>query len=309
MNRHPIKVVAARTGLSPHLIRMWERRYGAVMPARTQTNRRLYSDEDISRLALLRKATQAGESIGQIAKLDQEELRQLTNLPPGGIKAGTDGQVGEARAALHVEQCLHAIRRSDQGALESELLKADVALGVQATLDEVLNPLLVHVGQMWHEGRLGISHEHLVSAVVRTFLGNVVGSSLLDAEAPVMLSTTPTGAMHEFGALMVSATAAARGWRAVYAGPNTPAADIATGAKINGARLVALSLIFPPGDPEIRRQLIQTRQLLDDKVTLVVGGRSAESYRDTLDEQGIRIIRDLRDLADYLSAGMRPLTS
>ena len=57
------------TGLSPHLIRIWEKRYSAVAPERTDTNRRLYSDAEIERLNLLRLATRAGHSIGNIAKL------------------------------------------------------------------------------------------------------------------------------------------------------------------------------------------------------------------------------------------------
>ena len=46
-----IKVVARRTGLSAHVIRIWEKRYGAVEPERTVTNRRLYSDEFCRRYA------------------------------------------------------------------------------------------------------------------------------------------------------------------------------------------------------------------------------------------------------------------
>ena len=72
-----IKVVARRTGLSAHVIRIWEKRYGAVEPERTDTNRRLYSDEQIERLSLLRDITQAGHSIGHVAKLPTEKLRQL----------------------------------------------------------------------------------------------------------------------------------------------------------------------------------------------------------------------------------------
>ena len=61
---HPIKVVSRRTGLTPHVIRAWEKRYHAVTPKRTRTNRRVYTDEDVERLLLLRRATLAGRSIG-----------------------------------------------------------------------------------------------------------------------------------------------------------------------------------------------------------------------------------------------------
>ena len=60
---HSIKIVAQRTGLSSHVIRVWERRYDAVSPRRTETNRRLYSDGDIERLKLLGEATEIGHTL------------------------------------------------------------------------------------------------------------------------------------------------------------------------------------------------------------------------------------------------------
>src|SRR5512140_1043166 len=74
---HAIKGVSRRTGLSAHVIRIWEKRYGAVTPARTGTNRRLYSEEQIERLSLLRDVTRAGHSIGLVAKLQTQALRKL----------------------------------------------------------------------------------------------------------------------------------------------------------------------------------------------------------------------------------------
>ena len=57
------EVITRRTGLSADVIRAWERRYQAVSPERTQIGRRLSSDRDIARLALLRRAIHAGRRI------------------------------------------------------------------------------------------------------------------------------------------------------------------------------------------------------------------------------------------------------
>src|SRR5829696_5654503 len=75
--RHPIAVVAERTGLSHDLLRVWERRYGVVAPTRGPGGQRLYSDADIERLALLHAATRAGRSISQVAGLTDEALAEL----------------------------------------------------------------------------------------------------------------------------------------------------------------------------------------------------------------------------------------
>lgn len=71
-----IGAVVRQTGLPAPTIRIWEKRYGAVSPIRTETNRRLYSAEDVARLGLLRSLTELGHSIGNIANLSLSELEQ-----------------------------------------------------------------------------------------------------------------------------------------------------------------------------------------------------------------------------------------
>ena len=74
---YTIKYVSQRTGLTPHVIRAWERRYKAVVPRRSSKNRRLYSVDDVSRLQLLKKLTEAGYSISQVAHLKTTDLLDL----------------------------------------------------------------------------------------------------------------------------------------------------------------------------------------------------------------------------------------
>ena len=75
---YPIQVVVRETGLSAHVLRVWEKRYGAVVPQRTATQRRVYSDADVRRLKLLRQATLLGHPIGSVAGLPDEALEKLS---------------------------------------------------------------------------------------------------------------------------------------------------------------------------------------------------------------------------------------
>ena len=101
------------TGLSPHVIRVWEKRYGAVVPARTGTNRRLYSDEEVDRLQLLARATEAGHKIGIISKLAVADLRRLVAAtapgvlhdgPAEGLVSGAGGNGGGKKAVVSGEK-------------------------------------------------------------------------------------------------------------------------------------------------------------------------------------------------------------
>ena len=74
---HPIAVVAERTGLSRDVLRVWERRYAAVAPARSAGGQRLYSDEQVARFRLLAAATGHGRSISQVAGLTDDELARM----------------------------------------------------------------------------------------------------------------------------------------------------------------------------------------------------------------------------------------
>lgn len=304
-HKHPIKAVALKTGLSPHVIRVWERRYGAILPVRTDTNRRLYSDDDIERLYLLRKATQAGESIGQIARMSTAELRQLVNSSMVAESPVQGRETGPAQTVTpedYLHASLEAVRQLDAEALESQLLKASAGLSKPALLEKVLEPLMYKIGDFWRDGTLTTVHEHLASAIVRSFLGSMAAYEHVPDSAPVLIATSPVGQHHEFGALMATIAAASIGWRALYLGPDIPAEDIARAAEQSNARAVALSIVYPSDDPRVGQELIKLHRLLDESVVLLVGGQGAAGYAKILESIGAVHVRDLRLFQSHLES-------
>ena len=67
--------VAKLTGITQDRLRVWERRYAAIKPARSKSDRRLYSFKDVERLKLMKLLTDEGDSISRIANLDSQALR------------------------------------------------------------------------------------------------------------------------------------------------------------------------------------------------------------------------------------------
>ena len=273
---HTIKIVSKRTGLSPHVLRVWERRYAAVTPMRTPTNRRVYSDADVEKLRLLREATGAGHSIGRIAALSSEDLKGLVDADR--MYGASPGVSHHAGVDDYVSACLEAVEKLDAETLAEELARAAVDIDQPTLLDELLPQLMERTGDLWRSGGLRIADEHLATAVVRTFLGSVNGLQRQPQSAPGMVVTTPTGQLHEMGALLVAVTAAAEGWRVRYLGPNLPAEEIAGAAVRDGARAVALSLLFPADDPHVGPELLRLRQGLGDEIPILFGGRASAAY-------------------------------
>ncbi len=274
-----IRAVAERTGLSPHVIRVWEKRYRAVQPDRTATNRRLYTERDIERLSLLHAATTAGHSIGLIAGLPTDRLRQLLPNSP----RTTLNNYSDAREAKKLqEECLASIQALDQFELERLLKSSAVLMGTQGMLRKLVAPLAVEVGKSWQAGELTAAHEHFASNVIRGFLSLQVKPFALASSAPTLLVATPSGQLHELGAVIVAAAATSHGWRVVYLGASLPPAEIAGAALRAEARAVAISLVYPEDDPNIPFELNQLRSALPPAIAILAGGRAARSYQAAL---------------------------
>jgi len=75
--RHPIRVVAERTGLTAATLRAWERRYNVVDPGRSPGAQRLYSDADIQRLRLIARLSAVGLSLAELARASTTTLARM----------------------------------------------------------------------------------------------------------------------------------------------------------------------------------------------------------------------------------------
>lgn len=305
--RFSMKYVSRRTGLTPHTIRVWERRYGAVVPERTETKRRLYSEEDIERLILLRRGVLAGHSIGRIAGLPPEELKRLVDRESGtgSPEASVTADEPDAAPEEKVVEALEAVSALDQNRLERILYQAAAGFSRPVLIERFIAPFLEKIGEQWHQGALRIAQEHFASFILRGFLAGLIRQAHVPETAPLLLVATPAGQHHEFGALFAAATAVSCGWRGLYLGANVPAEEIAGSANAKNVRAIALSLLHPAGDPRVAEELEILRRCLNRKVPVIAGGRAAGSYRSVLDSIGGVILQDIGSLCSYLNALMQ----
>lgn len=265
---HPIGVVAERTGLSPDVLRVWERRYGVVDPGRANGGRRLYTESDVERLGLLARATDGGRNIGQIAHLGAAELRRLIEGDEQARRVREEASPGTE----HVDAALRAIESMDAPGLEQLLRRALALLGAMPFLEQVVMPVFRRVGDAWHEGRLSVAQEHAATAVALRVVGSMRTPSAVRANGPVLVVGTPEGDHHELGAMLVAVAAELEEWRVVYLGANVPVGELARTAVSFGARAVALSVTYVGPDGASADALCALRALLPAHIALLAGG-------------------------------------
>jgi len=89
VGRYRIGSVSDLTGIPPHTLRAWERRYEAAIPVRTDAGFRLYSEDDVGRLSLIKRLSDLGHAIGSIANLGLKELQErLARAEERGWRSG-----------------------------------------------------------------------------------------------------------------------------------------------------------------------------------------------------------------------------
>jgi MerR family transcriptional regulator, light-induced transcriptional regulator len=298
---HPIGYVARRTSLTTHLIRVWESRYKAIEPTRTDTNRRLYSDEDIERLSLLKAATTAGHAISSVASIPTDALRTIVRADESVVFEQAPNLVDPASELKdYLKRCQDSVPDMNRTLLENTLRDASVALSMPYFLEKLVVPFMHWIGDEWHEGRIRIVHEHFASAVIRDFLYRL-GIKECDSSLPTVIVCTPAGNFHENGALLVANAAALEGWRVLYLGANTPLQEISIVAKDQQAKAVGLSVTYMEDPGRLMADLSHLCQMLPDSCPVFIGGGAVGKRSDDLEQTGAQYVPNLQSFR----AGLR----
>jgi DNA-binding transcriptional MerR regulator/methylmalonyl-CoA mutase cobalamin-binding subunit len=282
-----IGTVARLSGLSTHVIRIWERRYAVLSPNRTAGGARLYDDADVERLRYLKLAVDVGHPIGTLAQLSTRELKRLTAVPGPGASAISE-------TGRFVDEIVRAASYFDEPRAERALASAARALSPRSLVVEVLGPALKRIGDEWASGKLCVASEHLGSMLIRHRLGTLLSEHQpISGDGPV-LAATPSGELHELGALLAAVISALHGQRVLYLGPNLPPSQIAQAARGSGARIVLLSIVALDKRAAVREVKALMREL-PDGVELLLGGASAAVVASTF-TPALEVVENLSQL-------------
>ena len=258
---YPLRTVVRLTGLSPEVLRAWERRHNAIEPLRTEGGTRRYRAADVERLKLLKTAVDGGQRIGQIAGLDDDALRRQA--------APVDD-----RARDQIEAILTALDQLEVSTAQRLLAVQLSTLGPAAFGRDVALPLVQELGQRWADGTMSIASEHLGTAILRSLLGSSLQPTASSTLGPRIVFATPSGERHEIGLLMAALTALSAGGNPIYLGLEMPAEDLLAAVAETDAVALAVSLVTIP-EAQAARTLGALRGGLPEDTFLWVGGAAA----------------------------------
>jgi MerR family transcriptional regulator, light-induced transcriptional regulator len=294
--RYPIGAVSRLTGVAIDTLRIWERRYGVVTPARDERGR-MYSDADVRRLQLLAAAVARGHAIGRVAKLPDAELEALLAVQPARV--GPEFGTGNGRAPIAA--LMSALAAYDAEGLDRELGRLAVALPPKNLVHRVVLPVMKEVGDEWEAGRISAGQEHLLSAALRNLLGALLRLSVSSRGARRLVFATPSGDRHEFGILAAAMLAALGGLGVVYLGPDLPAAQIHDAATLTESDVVVLGVTYGGSQPPSMAEVQALAERLPPSVELWLGGPLPAGVDRSITRPGLVLLKDFPALETHLA--------
>ena len=250
--------LSKRAGVSPELLRAWERRYDLLRPLRSSGGLRLYSLDDLERVRLMREHLAAGLAAAEAAALASRAALGREPAPVGGLPGAVGAELGEALALFDEPRA--------QAAFDGIL----ASVTVDTLLEHVVLPYLHDLGERWQRGDASVAQEHFASNVLRgRLLGLARGWG--QGRGPLALLACLPGEQHDLGLIAFGLALRTRGWRIAYLGSDTPLDTIGATADALAPALVVLHTVTG----ERVRPITATLRELGRSHRLALGGGGA----------------------------------
>jgi MerR family transcriptional regulator, light-induced transcriptional regulator len=265
--------LSKRSGVSPELLRAWERRYGLLRPQRSPGGLRLYTREDLERVRAMQRHLADGLAAAEAAQLALRAASETEAEEPPLVSAAIRDDLREA------------LDRFDEPAAQAILDGLLATLTVDHLLTEVVMPYLEELGGRWERGEASIAQEHFASAVLRgRLLG--LGRGWGRGVGPLAVLACLPGEHHDLGLIALGLALRERGWRVAYIGPDTPVETVTEAAAELDPTLVVLSGV----SPNLVRPALPALRALTARFPVALGGSAAAS--PDLEAAGIMPLKD-----------------
>jgi DNA-binding transcriptional MerR regulator len=241
--KYRIKSVSQQTGVPPVTLRAWERRYGLLNPRRTQSNYRLYSDQDVAVLRWLKSRIDSGIPVRIVAD-EVHAMRATGEWPEALPPLETKREVIQSPSA-YARGLYQALIGHDEAAASQILGQTHAVFDLPTICLNIITPCLVEVGEAWHRGEIRIATEHFASSFLRGRLLALYQTYPVARTAKRVLVGCAPGEMHEIGSLMLALFLRRAGHQVDYLGQDVALEDALAFARSEPVALICLSASLP----------------------------------------------------------------
>jgi len=229
--------LSRRLGVSDHVLRAWEGRYGLLQPVRSAGGFRLYSEADALRVRRMQAHLADGLSAAEAARavLGQDSRADGRAAGPDRVPAADSELSGALRQALDA---------FDEPAAQAVLDRLLSDLSLTAVLRDVVLPYLTELGERWERGTASVAQEHFATNVIRGRLAGLA-RGWGNGHGPRAVLACPPGELHDLALMVFGIVLHRSGWRIDYLGMDTPLAELTRTVDARRPALVVVAATLP----------------------------------------------------------------
>lgn len=271
MNSFTISDLQQYSGIKAHTIRIWEQRYHALKPHRSEGNTRYYDGLQLRRLLNIVSLLGSEYKVSELCKMSDDELFQLIESHLKQLPKR------EPLVENWVTQLIAAGMNFDEVHFSRIFSIAIHQLGMQNTYLKVIYPMLVRIGMMWSSGSMPTSCEHFISNLLKQKLFSALDSlPTIKPSGNNWLLFLPENEFHEIGLLFSHFLIRQAGNSVVNLGGNVPLAALINASKeINPTHLLLFMVHFDEVEhaqnylSDLRNHFKKTKIFISGNVKLI----------------------------------------
>lgn len=291
MNQFSISQLEKFSGIKAHTIRIWEQRYNALQPNRSEGNTRYYDNEQLRRLLNIVSLTSLNYKISDLGILSDKQLFKMV----GELENETQNKTDE----YFVSQIVAAGLTYDEPYFDKIFSHCLLIYGIKDAYLKVIYPVLVRTGLMWARDELVPANEHFISNLFRQKLFTAIDALPPPTqEADCWVLHLPENEFHEIGLLFSYYLIRLSGDKVIYLGNNIPLKSLVSVGKEISYQNILFFLVHNSLNIDIQEYLNELNKNFSGKNIYVAGDQ--KFLRQLKKTKNISFLSSVNDLEQQL---------
>lgn len=292
MNAFSISQLAQFSGIKAHTIRIWEQRYNALKPNRSEGNTRYYDNSQLRRLLNIVSLMESGYKVSELGALPDETLFEL-------LEKINSKEVAYEPTEYFISQLIAAGMNYDEGNFEKSFSHCLIRFGMKDAYLRVFYPMLERLGLMWSMNKIPPANEHFISNLIRQKLFTAIDYlPAPNRSSDSWLLFLPENEFHEIGLLFACYLIRLSGCRAIYLGSNVPEQSVFEAVTDTGVENVLFFLVHNDFPDQIQNYINKLTVDLAKKEVFVAGNQKLFSQLQT--GKSLKLLNSVEDLLSLL---------
>lgn len=288
-----IKDLENISGIKAHTIRIWEKRYDLLKPKRTDTNIRLYSPENLTKLLNIVLLNKNNYKISKIAELSEDMITIKSRELAFSI-ATNDEAINSFKVSMF---------QFDKILFNNTYNKLLHKKTFREIFKDIFIPFLEHIGLLWHTETLLPAHEHFISNLIAQKIQintEKLQYSITNTNKTYVLFL-PENEIHELGLLYLNYELVLRGFHTIYLGQSLPLNNL--NYFLDGEREICFitALTIQPYDDKIEDYFNEIADVMQNTNNqLIAVGRKVDKIKHMDLNENIQLHQSISDLLKLL---------